>query len=220
MRQKTLLMFDLDGTLVDSRADLTTAVNLMRADYGLPPLSVQTVTRYVGNGITRLVERSLAESPPPVALEAAVETMRRHYRGHLLDRTVLYPGTAGALEALRQAGFPLAVVTNKPEAAAREIVEGLGIAANFTCVVGGGTCASIKPDPESLFYALRRGGCSPSLSWMVGDNYTDLAAGARAGVKRCFCRYGFGSAGDETYDVAVDSLTDFVAVATSPMPRR
>ena len=206
------IIFDLDGTLIDSRADLALAVNLTRADLGLPPLPQAQVVGYVGEGVRKLISRAIPELPD--RLEEALAINQRHYRAHLLDQTVLYPGVASALEAFRQHGDRLMVVTNKPRAFTDLILDGLGIGALMATVVGGGDCPGLKPDPAPLLLALERSGGSVDGAWIAGDNFTDLEAGRRAGVRRCFCRYGFGDPGTETWDLAVDELTELAAFLT------
>lgn len=204
-------IFDLDGTLIDSRHDLATAVNLMRGDLGLAALPMPTIIGFVGDGMRRLVERSLRDAGErSTDLERATGLLRRHYAEHLLDRTVLYPGVKEGLEALAARGGHLAVVTNKPTEPARRICAGLGILEYFPLVLGGDACERIKPDPLPLLRVLQVTGAAPSTSWMVGDNTTDLEAGRRAGLRRCFCRFGFGHPGTEVPDLSVDSLLDFV----------
>ena len=110
---KILLIFDLDGTLIDSRADLTTAINLTRLHFDLAPLSRDEVVRYVGNGMVKLVERSLTDAAVPI--EQAVALTRKNYREHMLDETQPYEGVHDALERLKDAGYRMALVTNKPE---------------------------------------------------------------------------------------------------------
>jgi phosphoglycolate phosphatase len=199
------ILFDLDGTLVDSRADLATGVNLMRGDFGLRPLPMPQIVGYVGNGIRRLVERAVADAPD-VRVSDGVESMRRHYLEHLLDETILYPGVLRGLETLAIAGIPMAVVTNKPEAPARRICDALGISLFVKAIVGGDTCPVLKPDPAPVHAALEVAG-----SWFVGDNYTDLRAGRAAGLSTCFCRYGYGDARGEEANLEVDSFAAFVA---------
>lgn len=199
------IIFDLDGTLIDSRADLALAVNLTRRDLGLGPIPQEQVVGYVGEGVRKLLTRSLPECPE--RLEEALAINHRHYCSHLLDQTVLYPGVSPALERLRDLGYGLLVVTNKPRAFTDLILQGLGVAPLLAAVVGGGDCPRLKPEPEPLLLALEQGGCGVEGSWIAGDHFTDLEAGRRAGLKRCWCKYGFGQPGQEGWDIAVDDLT-------------
>ena len=143
-----LLMFDLDGTLIDSRRDICTAVNLLRANYDLPPLSIETVTSYVGDGIDKLVERSLRGYP--VNIEKATRECAEYYRRHLHDETTLYPGVFDGLQRLHKAGYLLALISNKPAAACREILQHFKVAMLFAVVLGGGDTKHLKPHPEPL----------------------------------------------------------------------
>ena len=200
------IIFDLDGTLIDSRADLALAVNLTRGELGLPPLPHAQVVGYVGEGVRLLLSRSIPELPQE--LDRALAINQRHYLAHLLDQTRLYPGVRPALERLHRAGARLMVVTNKPREATGLILEGLGVAGLMTVVIGGGDCPALKPDPAPLRLALERSGCPAAGAWMVGDHFTDLEAGRRAGLLRCLCRYGFGEPREETWDLAVGELTE------------
>jgi phosphoglycolate phosphatase len=212
------IILDLDGTLIDSRADLATGVNLTRRDLGLPPLEPALIASYVGEGVRRLLTRALPECPG--LLEEALELNHRHYCEHLLDATRLYPGVAPALEHLRDAGFSLAVVTNKPRPFTDLILEGLGVAPLFSAVVGGGDCPQLKPDPAPLRLVLEQLQATPAASWMVGDHFTDLEAGRRAGLHTCFCRYGFGDPRDEPWDLAVNGLLELAAFLRLKWPGR
>ena len=204
-------LFDLDGTLIDSRADLALAVNLTRQDFGLPPKSIAEVVACVGEGVRALIERASPERPE--LWDAMIVRQRAHYIAHMLDQTVLYPGVSETLQALRAAGWKLAVVTNKPGPVTRPVLEGLGVLGLFHAVVGGGDCPTLKPDPAPLLSAARQMGVTlDAEDWMVGDHVTDLEAGRRAGLKRCFCRFGFGEVRGETYELAVDRMEDFLAV--------
>jgi len=203
------IIFDLDGTLIDSRADLALAVNLTRAELDLPPIAQAQVVGFVGEGVRRLLSRAIPERPELLA--QALEINERHYRAHLLDQTRLYPGVAEALETFRQRGLRLMVVTNKPREFTGLILEGLGIQGLMAAVVGGGDGPGLKPDPAPLRLALDRAGCAAAGSWMAGDHFTDLEAGRRAGLKRCYCRYGFGDPGAEAWDLAVDDLRELAA---------
>jgi len=202
------LLFDLDGTLVDSREDLATGVNLTRGDLGLAPLDPAVVAGYVGDGVRALLTRALPECPE--RLEEALALNRGHYRAHLLDRTRAYPGAPEALAALAGAGYRLGVVTNKPREFTLPLLEGLGLLPRFGAVVAGGDAPALKPDPAGLLQALQALGCGPEGSWMVGDHCTDLEAGRRAGLQRCLCRFGFGDPKEEGWDLAIEGFGDLV----------
>ena len=202
-------LFDLDGTLIDSRADLALAVNLTRQEFGLPPKTVDEVVACVGEGVRVLIERAIPERPEH--WDAMLACQRKNYLAHCMDNTVLYPGVEASLLALRADGWRLAVVTNKPGPVTRTILDGLGVLGCFSAAVGGGDCAKLKPDPEPLYAAASQMGVAlDSADWMVGDNFTDLEAGRRAGIRRCFCRFGFGVVRGEAYDLAVDRMDAFV----------
>jgi len=164
-----LAIFDLDGTLVDSRLDLCLAVNHALRTVGLPERSLEEVSGFVGEGAARLVERAVA--PRLDLREAALAAWWEHYEVHLLDHTVLFPGLA---ELIATAPIPLAVHTNKPGRLARAILEGLQVADHFTAVVGGDE-ALRKPDPEGTLRILERSGVSPRDAVLVGDSLVDLA---------------------------------------------
>ena len=204
-------LFDLDGTLIDSRADLALAVNRTRQDFHLPPKDQAVIVACVGEGVRKLIERAIPERPD--LWEEMLIRQRENYGAHLLDRTVLYPGVAATLQALCRAGWRLGIVTNKPGVFTRPILEGLGILECFGAIVGGGDCPGLKPDPAPLrFAAARMGVTLDADDWMVGDNFTDLEAGRRAGMKRCFCRFGFGKLRGEAYDLAIEQMGAFLAV--------
>ena len=202
-------LFDLDGTLIDSRADLALAVNLTRQDFGLPPQSLEAVVACVGDGVRLLVERAIPEMPE--LWDDMLARQREHYREHLLDQTRLYPDVKETLSALCGAGWKLGVVTNKPGVFTRPILDGLGVLGFFGAVVGGGDCPQLKPDPAPLQLAAAQMGVTLTPDdWMVGDHVTDLESGRNAGVLCCFCRYGFGESRGAAYDMAVDRLSEFL----------
>jgi len=202
------IIFDLDGTLIDSREDLSIAVNLMRKDFGLEELSVETITSYVGNGTRKLVERSLAGTC--VDIELAIQLMKQHYLEHLTDRTTLYEGVSEGLAELHAWGVPLSVITNKPIIPCQKILEHHKLMNLFGAVIGGDSGFALKPDPESLTHVVRKFSVSPVNSWILGDNYTDMESGRRAGLKRCFAEYGFGWRAEEKPDAEVASFAGFV----------
>ncbi len=204
--KRGLLIFDLDGTLMDTRRDLATGVNLMRRHYGLPPLPVKTVAGYVGNGIRNLVIRSLRDHPatrgrragtPAPDLDEAVRLNYRFYRAHIHDRTALYPGVAQGLRKLRRAGYALAVISNKKAGACRELLRHFRVDRLFGAVLGGDSVRELKPHPEAIRAALRKLKADPARAWMIGDHVTDLEAARRAGVRSAFVSYGIGRPGKE-----------------------
>ncbi len=205
-----MLIFDLDGTLIDSRADLTAAVNAMRAANGLAAWPLEQVVPCIGNGMANLVDRTLADAPQIDRAESKTR-LARHYALHPVDSTVLYPGVGETLQKLYAQGIPLAVVTNKPETLARRILELLGVMEYFAVLVGGDGPLPLKPAPDALNYCLERTGSAAEASWMVGDHYTDLEAGRRAGMRRAYALWGFG---DPRAEEPERRLADFTEVAT------
>jgi phosphoglycolate phosphatase len=179
-----LAVFDLDGTLVDSKRDLCLAVNHALRVVGLPERSLEEVSSFVGEGAARLVERAVA--PRLDLRDRALAAWREHYQEHLLDHTVLFPGIAALLARAR---FALAVHTNKPGQMARKILGGLGVGERFVDVVGGDE-APRKPDPTGTRAILGRRGVAPSEAVLVGDSLIDLET-ARA-VPLRFLAVGWG----------------------------
>jgi len=196
-----LVIFDLDGTLIDSRRDLCLAVNYALRKLGLPERSLEEVSGFVGEGAARLVERAVA--PYHHLRDAALAAWWEHYEAHLLDHTVLYPGIAEALAAAR---VPLAVHTNKPGRLARAILAGLGVGDAFVEVLGGDE-APRKPDPEGTRRILARQRVPAGDAALVGDSLIDLET-ARA-VPLAFIAVGWGLAG-----------VDRLVAAGSPAPLR
>jgi phosphoglycolate phosphatase len=186
----SLLLLDLDGTLLDTRLDLVRSTNHVRSIFGLPPLGVDEVERLVGQGARILVERALGAERADVHDEG----MRRfleHYAEHCLDQTVPYPGMVELLEALSPLGVRVAVVTNKPEALTRKILEGLGLLGGMVAVVGGDTFPERKPHPQGVESVLARCGAQRSAALLVGDSPVDLATARAADVGFCGVLWGF-----------------------------
>jgi phosphoglycolate phosphatase len=186
-----LLIFDLDGTLVDSETDLTLSVNAVREQMGFAPLPRATVASYVGQGVTTLMQRALGDQATAADLEKAVELFMSYYRLHMLDNTVPYPGVCEALDAL--AGRNKAVLTNKPEGFSRALLAGLGMADYFSFIYGGNSFAQKKPDPVGVMKLMDDMGFSKEQTMMVGDSDTDVLTARNAGVKVCGVSYGLGS---------------------------
>lgn len=186
------VFFDLDGTLLDSRADLAAAVNATRRTLGYAPLAEADVLVHVGSGARHLLEHAIPEAAHrhdevwPIFAEA--------YRTHMFDRSVLYPGVRETLARLADAGWRLGINTNKPAFATRAVLAHFGLAPFFgEAVVAGGDCAEMKPAAEPLVrLAARMGYPLAPDDWMVGDHWTDLACAAAAGVRSVYCAYGFG----------------------------
>lgn len=185
-----LLIFDLDGTLIDSRADLAAGINHMRQHFGLEPLALETVVGYIGNGVRRLVEGSLQGAD--VDIDEALRINKEYYYSHLTVNTTLYDGVSDGLRQLADAGHKLAVLTNKPGDPSREILRHFGIADAFSAIVGGGDVAKLKPEPDGVFRCMEVSGIALDDSWMIGDHYTDLAVAENAGIQNAFVQYGFG----------------------------
>lgn len=209
-----LFLFDLDGTLIDSRADLTVATNRMRARHGLAPLPLDKISSYVGDGIRMLAIRALEGSP--VDPELAAREIGAAYAEHLTDHTLAYPGVDQGLRALRAAGHVLALVTNKPAPHARRLFDHFGWTPLFDVLLGGGDTPELKPSPLPLQTALQRTGYSPEDSWMVGDHHTDLEAARRAGVQSIYLESGIGNPGQEKPGLV---FPDFRAFAAHFLPR-
>ena len=162
----------------------------------------------VGNGVRRLIERTIPESESSLSLEEKISIQSEEYMKGLFDATVPYPGVDKTLRMLKAAGWKLAVLSNKPDAATKSLMEHFGWSDLFDVVQGGSPSVPLKPDPESIASVIRATGYRGPREkiWMVGDNYTDLEAGRRAGTRRCLCRYGFGNPKEETADYTADDL--------------
>ena len=183
------LVFDLDGTLVDSRADLAAAVNYVLRSLGLPELLPPTVYGYVGDGARALIERALGPAhgdQVPAGLAAFMD----YYGAHLLDATRPYPGMVEALGVLGARGVTLSVLTNKPVAMSRAILEGLGLADRFLDVVGGDSLPVRKPDPAGLERLRALTVTARERMLLVGDSGIDLRTARAGGVAFCGVAWG------------------------------
>lgn len=182
------VLFDLDGTLIDSLEDIAASVTYTRAALGLGPLPLEVVRRSIGDGLPKLLERTLPTGADPIASAAR---FRCHYGAHCLERTYAYEGIPELLVALERAGCAMAVCTNKPAAFSARILEGLGLAHHFGAVIGGDSLPVKKPDPDVLREALRRLGADPSNgAVMVGDGPADVRAAKAFGIPAIAVTFG------------------------------
>ena len=210
MTQRAIL-FDLDGTLVDSVPDLAAAVNALLAELGRPALGLPQVTGMVGDGTSALVERALAASGArDTPLRAALDRFLALYEAEPTRLTRPYAGVPRVLDELAAAGWRLGVCTNKPERATRAVLAGLDLERFFRVVLGGDSGPTRKPDPGPLRAALERLGSAPGSAVMIGDHRNDVLAAQAAGMPVIFARYGYGAAtlaGLEP-DAAIERFTE------------
>jgi phosphoglycolate phosphatase len=222
MRMPKAILFDLDGTLVDSAPDIAAAVNELLAASHLPPLSVERVTAMIGGGVRKLVERAFAASGAPLlgaALDRAERDMAPIYLRHLTRLTRLLPGAREAIVHFHGARIPMAVATNKPQVAARTILLHFGLFERLGALVGGDAVAAKKPAPDALLLALERLGVDPQDALMVGDSISDVRAARAAGMPVALIRGGYSPTPVEELgaDLVCDSLFDLPA-ALSRLP--
>ncbi len=185
------MIFDLDGTLIDSKLDLARSVNAMRRHLGFPELSDELIFTYVGNGAPVLVRRALAPEASDSLAAQGLEFFLEYYRGHLLDHTDLYPGVREALEAIREGGIPMAVLTNKPIGPTETIIDGLGLGSHFFRVYGGNSFEQKKPDPVGVLRLLDESRAQPDRAVLVGDSAVDVRTARNAGIRAAGMTYGF-----------------------------
>ena len=208
-----LVIFDLDGTLIDSRLDLVHSVNAALRHIGRPELPDHVIASYVGDGAPILIQRALGDEAQTVdeaVIRKGLEFFLSYYREHKLDHTIVYPGIVEALAAIQNSsnGRPrkLAVLTNKPVNPSRAIVEALKLAPYFSQVYGGNSFATKKPDPEGALRLLQEIGVPAEQAAMIGDSHTDVETGRNAGLWTVGVTYGFApqTLADASPDVLVD----------------
>ena len=195
--QPQAIVWDLDGTLVDSAPDLATALNSVLDMRGFFTLPLDEVRPMIGNGVAKLVERgfnAVGIRPDAAQLDHLVAMFVDEYKTCATDQTRPYPGVVEALQAIHRMNIPMGVCTNKPEGFTRQILEGLGLAGFFSSVVGGDTTATRKPDPEPLLACLRGLVAEPADSLMIGDSVHDVHAARAAGVTIGVVPWGYRSA--------------------------
>lgn len=212
-----LVVFDLDGTLIDSRRDLATAVNAMLAQMHRPALPESVIAEYVGDGAGMLVRRALGDPADETVVAEGLERFLASYRKHMLDHTYVYEGVLPALEALRftpdGAARKFAVLTNKPVNPSRRICEALGLSGYFFQIYGGNSFGTKKPDPEGLNALMHEAGAGPEETLMIGDSVVDVLTARNAGAFIIGCTFGLSSHTLETIssDCLVDAPSDWAA---------
>jgi phosphoglycolate phosphatase len=185
------LIFDLDGTLIDSKNDLIQSVNAMLRELGRGELAAETISGYIGHGAPTLVARALGEGCNEVEKQHALEFFLKHYEIHKLDTTRAYPGVPEALAEMRN--LPMAVLTNKPVRISVRILDGLGLARYFRAIYGGNSFDTKKPDPLGARTILEEMRTVPQEAMMVGDSDVDVKTARNAGALAAVVNYGFGA---------------------------
>src|SRR5437762_10149710 len=180
---RPVLIFDLDGTLVDSKKDLTASVNYIRHQFDLPILTEGEIARFIGNGALMLIRRALGDQATEANVQTALQMFLSYYRAHMLDSTRLYPGVRETLDRLKDC--KLAVLTNKPIHFSCAMLDGLGIYRHFTSVYGGNSFERKKPDPMGIYRILSDTNGQREATWMIGDSAVDVCTGKNAGVTTC-----------------------------------
>ena len=204
------LIFDLDGTLIDSKRDLIRSVNAMLAEMNRETLHEDTISGYIGDGAPQLVARALGNGAAETECEQALKFFLEYYEGHKMDSTCAYPGVPEALEELR--GFPMAILTNKPVRVSVLILEGLGLAKYFRAVYGGNSFGTKKPDPLGARKILEELCVASDEAILIGDSEVDVQTARNAGTLAAAVNYGFGRHDRAAYpaDVYLDRLTDLL----------
>jgi phosphoglycolate phosphatase len=213
-----LVIFDLDGTLIDSRLDLVHSVNAALRHIDRPELPDDVIASYVGDGAPVLIQRALGGEVVDEALvRKGLEFFLTYYRAHKLDHTTLYPGIAETLAAIQNSNGSarqLAVLSNKPVVPSRAIVEALGLGNFFSQIYGGNSFASKKPDPEGAARLLQESGVRPEQAAIVGDSHVDIRTGRNAGLWTVGVTYGFAphTLDEASPDVVVDHPRELATV--------
>jgi phosphoglycolate phosphatase len=213
-----LIIFDLDGTLIDSSRDLAVATNAMRANFGLGPLDQSVINSYVGNGAPALVHRALGQRASEQQQADALQFFMQFYRAHSLEHTKLYPGVSEALENLLAAGHTLGVLTNKPEKISQDILAGLAVAGHFFGIYGGNTFPQKKPNPIGILTMSNETGIGLEETVMVGDSSVDVQTARNAEVRSCGVTWGFQPESFKEWppDMLVEAPDQLTAMLTAP----
>jgi|SRR5579883_1696413 phosphoglycolate phosphatase len=206
-------LFDLDGTLIDSKLDLVSSVNFMLQEMNREALPFETVARFIGHGAPRLVSDALGGSSTDAERQRGIEIFLAHYEKHSLEATTLYPGVLEGLERLK--GWPLAVLTNKPTKVSLEILEAFGLMRFFRVVYGGDSFQKKKPDPMGAHAILRDLTMQPEEAAMIGDSDVDMQTARNAGTLAIGVNYGFGThdRSANPADLYVNSIEEIAPLA-------
>jgi len=204
------LIFDLDGTLIDSQRDLIRSVSATLCEMGREELHEDTISGYIGHGAPQLVGRALGSGATEDECQRALKFFLAYYEDHKLDSTCAYPGVPEALEHL--AAFPMAILTNKPVRVSMRILKELGLAKYFRAVYGGNSFETKKPDPFGARTILREFGAAPAEAILIGDSEVDVQTARNAGTLAASVNYGFGTHDRAAYpaDIYLNWLTDLV----------
>lgn len=211
LRKPELVLFDLDGTLVDTVPDLAHSADMMLQQLGMPVRGEEKIRRWVGNGIERLVKRALTDDfvgePDPALYDRALQIFIDIYAEHTCIHSKPYPGVMATLEYLKENGFHLGCVTNKRGQFTHKLLKGLGIYDDFGIIVSGDTLPKKKPDPLPLLHAASAFSIAPENILMVGDSYNDVLAARAAGCQILCVTYGY-NAGQDIRAANPDMLID------------
>lgn len=186
-----LIVFDLDGTLIDSSTDLAFSMNATREHFGLSPLDPKLINSYVGNGPEALVRRAVGPAPSESTIAHALQLFLKFYQAHSLEHTRLYPGIREAVYELSGADHTMAVLTNKPVRISLDILQGLGLERHFFRVCGGDSFPSKKPDPVGVYELITEAKANASETLLVGDSGVDVRTARNAGIRCCGVTWGF-----------------------------
>jgi phosphoglycolate phosphatase len=204
------LIFDLDGTLIDSKQDLIHSVNAMLRELGRRELAEETISGYIGHGAPQLVARALGDGCTEAERKQALEFFLRYYETHKMDTTCAYPGVAETLQKL--AGMPMAVLTNKPVRISVRILNAMGLSQYFRAIYGGNSFETKKPDPLGARTILKELGAEPGEALLVGDSEVDVQTARNAGMMAAAVNYGFGVHDRGAYpaDIYLDRFDELV----------
>jgi len=209
------VLFDLDGTLIDSKMDIAAAANSARVHFGLPPLPLETVVTYIGRGVDHLLRCTLGPEATEDRLKEGMPVLMAHYKDHLVVHTTVYPGVRDLLVLLKSRGIPMGVVSNKPHALTQLTLEKLDLNQYFKTALGADATANKKPHPEPLLTALKTLGGSPQRSIMIGDSLVDAQAGRAAGMAVGLVAHGYTHKTElvtADADWLVDSMAEFATL--------